>query len=179
MSRKNASPRALEGEEFVTSSPGAQLRVMLRSAGRRAGSWKIGCIFSASLLPSRSASKRHGGKRPTMVLSETRRLQLCWVVRGGIWCLRRPRRCIAFQVVQEFRRGSCAGYAHRERRAKEQFLQNRLSCRVQPHLRQAVHQLRYCPRSLLALATSKRIGLNDWGSDRHPVQGAEKRGHLS
>src|SRR5580704_12669901 len=33
MSRKNASPRALEGKEFVTSSPGAQLRVMLRSAG--------------------------------------------------------------------------------------------------------------------------------------------------
>ena len=33
------------------------------------------------------ASKHVGFGGPTMVLSETRGLQLFWVMRGGIWCI--------------------------------------------------------------------------------------------
>src|SRR6266566_1937081 len=51
-----------------------------------------GPSVAAFFVPCGSACKQRGGNVPTMVLSETRGLWLCWVVRG---CIRWPVRLIA------------------------------------------------------------------------------------
>src|SRR6266705_3476963 len=85
MSRENTShlPHG-DGEGRCLASSPVCGSVVERGVARYPGP-----SVAAFFVPCGSACKQRGGNVPTMVLSETRGLWLCWVVRGGIrWPLR-------------------------------------------------------------------------------------------
>src|SRR5207245_9957925 len=79
MSRENTSPLPHgDGEgRCLTSSP------VCGSVVERGVARYPGPSVAAFFVPCGSACKQRGGNVPTMVLSETRGLWLCWVVRVG------------------------------------------------------------------------------------------------
>src|SRR5260370_41584082 len=89
MSSENTSS-SLGEQEFSDVQP---LCVSLVFCPKQRLCFRAGCQPSPFLLRSFPAVPEHlqqrGGDMPTMVLSETRGLWLCWVVRGGIrWPMR-------------------------------------------------------------------------------------------
>src|SRR5437879_6797519 len=80
MSRENTSPLPHgDGEGRCLASSPVCGSVVERGVARYPGP-----SVAAFFVPCGSACKQRGGNVPTMVLSETRGLWLCWVVRGGI-----------------------------------------------------------------------------------------------
>src|ERR1700751_2278879 len=95
MSRKKSSPSSLEGDGVALVQPNLSSGegVNSRRIRSKSGScrfeldgfmtfWSFDAFGSGSC-----ASRRVGFNGPTMVLSETRGLQLFWVMRGGIRCI--------------------------------------------------------------------------------------------
>src|SRR6266702_8353662 len=96
MSRKNSPPSSPRGDGWWLASSPTSVLERLTGSPRipdRPGSWLF--VLDGFMTPGSFdafgsgsyASKRVGFSGPTMVLSETRGLQLFWVMRGGIRCI--------------------------------------------------------------------------------------------
>src|SRR5271157_145621 len=120
MSRKNTSPDLPGKIFFLTSSPCRQPPHSFRGHGslfHLFGRFLASYPF-AFLCPASLRLQAAGWQSPTMVLSETRGLWLCWVVRGGIrWPLRleclNPPRILTLEPERSVAVGICGNSALR------------------------------------------------------------------
>jgi hypothetical protein len=75
-----SQPNLSSGETAELAAYSGYTRQLTVRVRRLHDLWSFDAFDSGSY-----ASKRVGSSGPTMVLSETRGLQLFWVMRGGIW----------------------------------------------------------------------------------------------